>query len=218
MPRLFSYCIPYDDGAAPNPFWGICTLNICKPVIRRNAEPNDWIVATGSSRHGFEKKVVYAMEVTKKLTMKEYYLECLSSYPNKIPDWNSNDMRKKVGDSIYDFSKRTPLVLESVHGLENRKHDLNGKFTLLSTNFYYFGSAPQELPKNLLEILRRGQGHRSTANAPYLKDFIEWIQKYTEAHNQVYAQPFDWQNQEFISFCSSCHKEQDVLDEQSTND
>jgi hypothetical protein len=22
--KLYSYTIPYDDGAAPNPFWGIC--------------------------------------------------------------------------------------------------------------------------------------------------------------------------------------------------
>lgn len=37
-PTLFSYCIPYDDGAAPNPFWGLCTLAICKPRIRRAAK------------------------------------------------------------------------------------------------------------------------------------------------------------------------------------
>jgi hypothetical protein len=23
MPKLYTYCIPYDDGAAPNPYWGI---------------------------------------------------------------------------------------------------------------------------------------------------------------------------------------------------
>lgn len=22
--RLFTYCLPVDDGAAPNPFWGAC--------------------------------------------------------------------------------------------------------------------------------------------------------------------------------------------------
>jgi len=47
MPTLYTYCIPYDDGAAPNPYWGICTLVICKPVIRRTAEVGDWIVGTG---------------------------------------------------------------------------------------------------------------------------------------------------------------------------
>ena len=31
--KLYTYCIPYDSGAAPNPFWETCTLAICKPVI-----------------------------------------------------------------------------------------------------------------------------------------------------------------------------------------
>ncbi len=38
---LYTYCIPYDDGAAPNPFWGQCTLVICKPRIRKVARPGD---------------------------------------------------------------------------------------------------------------------------------------------------------------------------------
>lgn len=41
MPSLFSYCIPVDDGAAPNPYWGICTLVICKPRIRLAADIGD---------------------------------------------------------------------------------------------------------------------------------------------------------------------------------
>ena len=43
MTKLYSYCLPYDDGAAPNPFWGTCTLVICKPAIRRTARVGDWI-------------------------------------------------------------------------------------------------------------------------------------------------------------------------------
>ena len=46
MPNLFSYVLRYDDGAAPNPFWGTCTLAICKPAIRRKANLGDWVVGT----------------------------------------------------------------------------------------------------------------------------------------------------------------------------
>lgn len=57
---LYTYCIPYDDGVAPNPLWGICTLVICKPGIRRVAKKGDWVVGTVSkntpigdiSKHG----------------------------------------------------------------------------------------------------------------------------------------------------------------------
>ncbi len=69
---LFSYCIPYDDGAAPNPFWGLCTLAICKPGIRRVAKEGDWVVGTGSVNSpagDASGKVVYAMRVTQKMTM-----------------------------------------------------------------------------------------------------------------------------------------------------
>jgi hypothetical protein len=48
MPRLFSYPIPIDDGAAPNPFHRMCSLVICKPAIRRLAERADWIAGLGS--------------------------------------------------------------------------------------------------------------------------------------------------------------------------
>ena len=48
MPRLFSYCIPVDDAAAPNPFWGYCTLAICKPGHWRVAQVGDWVIGTGS--------------------------------------------------------------------------------------------------------------------------------------------------------------------------
>lgn len=48
MPRLFTYTIPIDDGAAPNPFNGMCSLAICKPRIRSVAKPGDWIAGLGS--------------------------------------------------------------------------------------------------------------------------------------------------------------------------
>ncbi|MEQ8924467.1 MAG: hypothetical protein RLO81_01575, partial [Fulvivirga sp.] len=65
--RLFSYCIPTDDGAAPNPYFEICTLTICKPVIRRNASVGDWIAGVGSKNVcgiDYSGKLVYAMKVT----------------------------------------------------------------------------------------------------------------------------------------------------------
>lgn len=39
--NIYSYVLRTDDGAAPNPFWGTCTLTICKPVIRRTAHIGD---------------------------------------------------------------------------------------------------------------------------------------------------------------------------------
>src|SRR5688572_16424822 len=107
MSKLFSYCIPADDGAAPNPFWGICTLAICKPRIRRTAEKGDWVVGTGSCKSpigDISGQVVYAMKITQKLTMREYDAFAEAYYPEKIPDWRNADICRRLGDSIYDFS------------------------------------------------------------------------------------------------------------------
>ena len=65
-PSLFSYCLRYDAGAAPNPFWDICTLTICKPVIRRTAKRGDWVIGIGSREFKeiyITKSIVYAMEI-----------------------------------------------------------------------------------------------------------------------------------------------------------
>lgn len=65
--KLYSYCLRWDDGAAPNPFWGVCTLAICKPAIRRTAKVGDWVVGLGSANSpigNISDSVVYAMRVT----------------------------------------------------------------------------------------------------------------------------------------------------------
>jgi hypothetical protein len=200
MPKLFTYCMTNDTGAAPNPFGGVCSLNICKPVIRRVADVNDWIVGTGSTEFGFENQVVYAMQVTEKLTMQEYYERCV-----------------KQLQGIYDFSTEPTTLLQSVHKEGNRVHDLGGKYTLLSTNFYYFGDSPVLLPHDLLPIVRQGQGHKSTSNKPYVDPFLDWIITQKKARNKVYAEPNDRHrfalSNDHISQCAIRDKEQDAADE-----
>ena len=190
MPRLFSYCIPVDDGAAPNPYWDVCTLVICKPVIRRTAEVGDWIVGTGSTRFGFANKVVYAMEVTEKMTMKDYDAYCRSQLPGKIPDARNPDYTRRVGDCIYDFSTNPATIRKSVHNEGNRMTDTNGKYALLSDHFYYFGKNPLDLEPQLVDIVKQGQGHRSTSNDPYFHEFVEWILKQTHAKNTMTGEPY----------------------------
>src|SRR4051812_45267196 len=99
--RLFSYCIPVDDGAAPNPFWDRCTLTICKPVIRRNAEKGDWVVGVGSKNvtgKDYSGKLVYAMKVAEKMKLHKYDDYCKIFLPGKLPDILHQDYRRHVGD------------------------------------------------------------------------------------------------------------------------
>ena len=103
--KLYSYCIPCDDGAAPNPYWGICTLAICKPAIRRTVSIGDWVVATGAKNvegTDYSNMLVYAMLVTEKMTLQEYDEFCRAKYPKKVPDWDDRDHRRRLGDCIYE--------------------------------------------------------------------------------------------------------------------
>ena len=218
---LYTYCIPYDDGAAPNPFWGICTLVICKPVIRRIAKKGDWIVGIGSKNSpigDISKHVVYAMRITDKMTLEEYDRSCQKQYPNKIPDSDSKDYRRRLGDCIYDFSKNPPEMRGEVHKAGNRARDVGGKYALISKHFYYFGDQPIELRDNLQGIIKQGQAHRSKSNAPYVDNFILWIEGLGFEPNKIHGEPQGkkelLQDPEYVSKCSEHRRKEAEADEE----
>jgi hypothetical protein len=195
MPTLFSYCIPYDNGASPNPFWGFCTLAICKPQIRRHAEVGDWVVGTGSMASPIgdvSGMVVYAMLVTEKMTMEEYDRFTQVEFPGKIPLKDSDDRRRDCGDSIYDYSTPIPSLRPGVHSEDNRSTDLSGYYVLLSNHFFYFGDSPEHLPETLLGIVKQGQGHKSRANAQYFDDFVRWIHSLGYSPRELMGEPQGW--------------------------
>jgi len=209
-PTLFSYCIPYDDGAAPNPFWGLCTLAICKPRIRSVAKIGDWIVGTGSvdSPIGdISGKVVYAMRVTERMTMRGYDRFTSSKLPNKIPQMDHDDRRRRCGDSIYDFSPSIfpPPLRPSVHGEGDRDTDLGGHYVLLSDHFFYFGDQPVALPKELEDIAQQQQGHRSEANDTYFDAFVRWIHSLGYSPATLIGKPQRWlQQSNSQPICNPC--------------
>src|SRR5262249_2990283 len=156
-------------GAAPNPFWGTCTLVICKPGIRRKAVRGDWVVGTGSRNSeagNLSKCVVYAMRVGRKLTMAEYDEWVAAECSGKLPDLSHPDRRRTKGDAAYASAADPPAVRPSVHTEDNRERDLSGRYALLSDRFIYFGRNAVPLPRELWRLVKDGPGHRSAANAP----------------------------------------------------
>lgn len=200
--KIYSYVLRYDDGAAPNPFWEVCTLTICKPMIRRKAEIGDWVIGTGSAntqlargeKVNFSEHLVYAMKVTDKMSMEAYEKHCRNALPNKIPVWNDNDWRLRMGDCIYhDFlTGLQPKLRRSVHNESNRDRDLSGLYALLSNEFYYFGSKPEALECELKGLIKCNQGHRVIQQATLIEEFEKWIKRFTK--NTLYASPqLRWQ-------------------------
>ena len=210
MARLFTYTIPIDDGAAPNPFHGLCTLAICKPTIRRVAAPDDWIVGLGSRNApsgDLSRRVVYAMKVQEVLTLADYDRQAPTKWPQRIPNFNSADMTDRLGDCIYDFAVSPPLQRRGVHGLGNRDVDLGGQNVLISKHYFYFGANAIPLPDDLHPICHQTQGHRSTANQPYFDRFVAWITGLPLVPGQLYGSPdfiINWQSPD----CSACYTRQ----------
>ncbi len=225
MNKLYTYCIPYDDGAAPNPYWGTCTLVICKPVIRRTAQIGDWIVVTGSKNArvlgDISNKIVYAMKVTDKLPMKKYDEHCKNVLTEKIPDMHSDDFRRWEGDCIYDFSKsdKNPSQRNGVHNEDNIDTDLGGEFALLSDHYYYFGSEPVDMPDEFKEIIHNQQGHKSNANDKYKEQFVNWLEiEHKDKLNNPTLIPGRLLEKDltddFINNCSGCRKKSAEEDEE----
>lgn len=198
MPKLFSYTIPVDDGAAPNPFGNLCTLTICKPAIRRVAQKGDWIAGLGSKNApsgDLSGRLVYAMQVEEVITMAEYDKRAKAEWPSRIPDIRSKDLAQRLGDCIYDFSANPPAQRKGVHDPGNRDTDLGGVNALISRHFYYFGSKAILLPAHLMGICHQTQGHRSDLNTKFVIPFIDWITSLQLVPGQLHGWPdyiVDW--------------------------
>jgi hypothetical protein len=207
-PRLFTYITPIDDGAAPNPFHGMCSLAICKPGIRRIAKVKDWVVGLGS-KHApsgdFSGKVVYAMQVEEIRSMHEYDRLAVQRWPHRRPNIQSRHLPDRLGDCIYNYSSGSPIQRPSVHGEANIKTDLSGERVLISHDeFYYFGQKAQKLPRNLLPICPQTQGHRSDSNARYLDIFVSWVRGLKFEKGLMHGWPdfiIDWEK---ASTCGGC--------------
>jgi hypothetical protein len=121
-------------------------------------------------------KLVYAMKVTEKLTMRAYDEFTKMHLPEKIPNWTDPDKRRRLGDSLYDFSHGAPEQRQGVHRPSNAERDLSGEYALLSEHSCYFGDKAIDLPPDLRPVAQNRQGHRVTLNDPYVDSFVQWIE------------------------------------------
>ena len=179
MTTLFSYTVRYDDGFAPNPFHGVCTLACCKPRIRKAAQVGDYVVGFGTKGRG--NRVVYAMRVTETLEFDDYW--SATRFCVKRPDRSAGGI-EALGDNIYYPGPGVDgwVMVWSQHsnsdGSQNADHtrtDIGGVQALISTDFVYWGDEGEPLPSNLAGLVH-GRGHKSRANAPLIPDFIKWFE------------------------------------------
>jgi hypothetical protein len=156
-PRIYRYILTTDDGAAPNPFGGFCTLAICKPGIRRTARHGDWVLGFQSRAHD---RLIYAMEVQECLTFARYWKD--PRFKRRRPSDRSiptDNIYKPSGRMTIDGAPELVWVPNNVHEKDHQRRDLSGKSVLIAERFWYFGSYAAPLPARLAHLQPHSRGH-----------------------------------------------------------
>ncbi|WP_433863020.1 hypothetical protein [Sphingobacterium thalpophilum] len=205
MLKVYTYVLDHDLGLAPNPFWGYCTVAVCKPQIRKskNLKIGDWIVGTGSRaleerykrpRGKYVNKLIYAMEVNEILTFEKYWNDPRFNIKKPIL---TGSLAKMYGDNIYcPLGNGDWQQLNSAHshsdGSLNKKHlkaDIGGKNVLISTNFYYFGNNCVKIPNEFYQYIWNRRGEKIFEDNK-TSGYIDWIVK--NHASGVTGDPIDW--------------------------
>jgi hypothetical protein len=200
--RLHSYVVARDYGFAPNPFFGFCTLATCKPRLRSVAQVNDWVVGTGSKKHGREHSVVFAMRVTGTLTFNQYWND--PRFQSKKPNLQGSK-KQAFGDNIYRKDEGTNQwhQANSHHSLtdgspnpSNVTADTATDRVLVSDDFVYWGGSGPELPPRFLNYgpqhvsLRVVRNHKNAFPFGFVEEFIAWIRSLNQ--KGYMGDPLDW--------------------------
>ncbi|WP_430262241.1 hypothetical protein [Neorhizobium sp. DAR64862/K0K3] len=166
MSRIYSYVVEHDLGFAPNPFWGICTLANCKPIIRKHASAGDLIIGTGSADLQASDRLVYWMRIEEIVAFDGYWSE--PRFARKKPNMNGSLMHR-YGDNIYHTGDDgTFQQLDSFHSeddgslsVANRMRDTGTtEKVLLATDFAYFGKSAAYIPEHMQFLIKKGPGHK----------------------------------------------------------
>lgn len=196
---IYSYKIDHDFGLAPNPFFGYCTLAVCKSQIRKNKHltPSAWVIGTGSKSIGKLHHLVFAMRLEEKITINEYWND--PRFQLKKPILNGS-LVQMYGDNIYhqDTENGEWIQENSAHSLEggkpnedHKKSDVRGKYVLISKHFYYFGDNAPKIPDELIEICCEGRDMKWRAIPHRVKiNFIAWLE--SNFSTGIHGDPISW--------------------------
>jgi hypothetical protein len=183
---LYSYVVARDYGFAPNPFHGWCTLATCKPVIRRVAQVDDWVIGTGSAELNRTGQLIYAMRVVERMPFDSYWAD--PRFTLKRPDLTSSRMRA-FGDNIYHHDENADWVQADSHhslpggevNLVNLVDDTQTDQVLISNEFWYFGADAPLIPVRFRGDGPRNicaqRGHKVNFSAGIAEGFLEWVQE-----------------------------------------
>lgn len=198
--NFFSYKLDHDLGLAPNPFWGYCTLAVCKPTIRanKNLEIGDWIIGTGSKGMNRLHYLIYAMKVTERLTLDEYWRDDRFQIKKPIMNgslvqiYGDNFCHKESGDWVQEASAHS--FLDRDKHIDN---DTSGENVLISDYYFYLGNTAKLIPDHLIEICNEGRNMKYNIDQALGNKFIAWVED--NFARGVNGDPIHWSQYEQLN-------------------
>ena len=199
--NCFRYKLDHDYGLAPNPFHGVLTIATCKGGIRRNKnlQKGDWIIGLGSVSMSNLHHLIYAMKVEEKLTFDQYWND--HRFESKKPVLNGS-LLQIYGDNVYHTDPGSGKVIQEncAHSkkdgkpnIGHYKRDIDGKYVLISSNFYYFGDNAPLIPAqfNYIYKVYRSFSYRDLMNhEEKIQKFIDWLTSNFEIG--IHGDPCNW--------------------------
>lgn len=171
MSRLYTYIVKVDSGLAPNPFWGWCTLAVCTPNHQGSkVESGDWIAGFSSKDSGY--KFIYAMEVSQKIHMKDYFHD--PRFQAKKPQMKGN-WEQRCGDNIYDLVNDDWIALPNPYHEGLEKQDTRCPFVFVGARYWYLGRERVTTPPIFLPMIG-GRGARVNHPPDLPEQFKVWVQ------------------------------------------
>ena len=200
--RPYAYVVTHDNGFAPNPFHGYCTLATCKPRIRKHAEIGDWIFGVGSTQNNQAGKLIYAMRVEEEMSFDEYWTD--PRFEQKKPNPNGAE-EFRCGDNVYH---RCPdsgdwIQEHSYHSLNSGcpnprfvENDTKPPRVLISEHFAYYGKSAIDIPDHITlyddkDRFTGFRGYRCHFPPPLERYIVEWLQDLTQSSG-IYDIPTHW--------------------------
>ncbi|MDL2284808.1 hypothetical protein LJC19_06680 [Oxalobacter sp. OttesenSCG-928-P03] len=188
MSKLYTYIVTEDTGLAPNPFFQWCTLALATPNhMHARAYSGDWIAGFFHSEKGY--RLLFAMEVQIRLSLREYFLHPDFQCKKPVPDGTDE---QKCGDNFYSFDNGAWLQHESLYhrGNAHRKKDTrHNPPVFASRKYWYFGKNAVEIPAEFEELIARQGIQVNHASPEKVSAFRAWVNGYK---NGMHAYPRDF--------------------------
>jgi hypothetical protein len=172
--KVWRYVIVVDCGSAPNFGPPLTTLAICKPRIRKGAQPGDLVLGfAGKPIASDPHKVVWAGFVSEKLTFAQYWRD--PRFRRKKPQATPHP------DNIYRTGAVGLIqVPNSVHDAGSIATDERGRFVLVLNPAWHLDLRISSLPEqfsNLRLSPNNRRGHRVSDVPPHVAaELLAWLQ------------------------------------------